>query len=76
MLKTLFLDTAASTFGLVRVYNNRSKRSAHNKRPWFGTRCKQLRQKYHEAKTLYAKNKSIDNKMQLINASKSYKVYI
>ena len=40
------------------------------------TRCKQLRQKYHEAKTLYAKNKSIDNKMQLINASKSYKKYI
>ena len=75
MLKNLFLDTAGLTFGHVRAYN-RKKRSARNKQPWFGTMCKQLRRKYHEAKTLYAKNKNIDNKMQLINASKSYKKWI
>ena len=38
--------------------------------PWFGIRHKHLRTKYLEAKTIYARNKTTDNKMRL---SKSYK---
>ena len=75
MLKNLFLDTAASTFGHVRVYSDChiNKRSTHTKRSWFGLRQKHLRTKYLEAKTIYARNKTTDNEMRLINASKSYK---
>ena len=36
-------------------------------------RQKHLRSKYLEAKTVYARNKTTDNKMRLINATKSYK---
>ena len=57
MLKNPFLDTAASKFGHV----CEPVTYQVTKRP--------LRTKYIEAKT----NKSTDNKMRLINTSKSYK---
>ena len=74
MFKKYILDTAASTFGHVRVYSDGhiNKRSTHTKRPWFGIRQKHLRTTYLEAKTIYARNKTRNNKMRLINASKSY----
>ena len=61
-------------FSHVTVYSNPCKnKSVYTNRLWLGLKCIQLRTKYHKAKSLYAKNKSTDNKMRLNNVLKSYK---
>ncbi|XP_041350956.1 uncharacterized protein LOC121369940 [Gigantopelta aegis] len=71
---TLFVDTAADTFGYTQArVRARHKRENTRNKAWFGNHCRTLRRKYTEARSAYKQRKTPDNKQRLLNASKSYR---
>ena len=69
-LQNIFENASSKTF----INQNLNYRNNYpNNKPWFGSKCHQSRNQYHEAKAKYNINKNCDNKLSLKHASNHYK---
>ena len=69
-ISDVFLSSAEKSFGYV---NNKTPVQIKKQPTWYGSQCKIMRRKWHNAKYRYKHNKNDTNKTTLKQASKAYK---
>ena len=67
----IFIESAHKSFPNTKTNSNTFQNKQHKR--WFGPRCQAARRKYHIARKVHSLNPSHTNKVNLKNASKSYK---
>ena len=72
-ISTIFMNSSQKTFGNHEKCNYKGGGSDKNK-PWFGPACRAAQQHYHYARKMFNNTKTVSNKRNQKQASRSYKI--
>ena len=70
---TILINAARETFGMHRNPLSSEHNKTTSKKPWFNNDCRTARTKYHLAKKMHNRHKTLENKAYLAEMSKAYK---
>ena len=69
-ISNIFSTAAMETFGL---HKNTKLESSMRNKQWFNKECRTARKKFHLAKRINNRHKTVENKTNVVLASKEYK---
>jgi hypothetical protein len=72
-IETIFLENCQNSFGKKEPIKKKRENKTNNFKKWFDGKCHRARNKYHNARKIYNKYKTENNKQLLKEISKEYK---